>query len=824
MLPLSVYQSVFDSATGSECLVSPTADAIILAVNDAFLRSAGCKREDLLGVSLLAVFPGGLEPGFQAATVDLAASLARVIATGKPDTLTLQCDSNRFATTAVTERLQVCYCQVINTPIFDANGQINCISHRTADVTQALRNEEKLRLSTERQAFQLALADRLRFLASAEDILAAASEMIAQHMGITRVSYGEVDDAKGTFLIRNDWSGDGFPDIAGVVRQLDEFGPEVVAALRMREPMVVNDIRQDPRTAQHADAYASLHIRANMAIPLVKSGRLVAILSLQHAAPRQWSANDIGVAYFVAERTWASLESARAQADLRAERDQSQYIFDSMVEGFALIDADWIMRQMNVVGLHMMRLTAAQVIGRKLWDIWPEARGTAVEDLYRRVRQNGLPETLEFYRVYPDMSGSWIELRANPAMNGGLAVFQRDITARKRAEEKLRVADRRKDEFLAMLAHELRNPLAPISAAAELLQSMKFDESAVRETSAIITRQVGHMTALVDDLLDVSRVTRGLIKLKRIPVELGDIVADAIEQATPLIQARHHHLRLQLAPGNPMVTGDEMRLVQIVANLLNNAAKYTPEGGNILVRTEERGAQVILEVSDDGIGMAPTFALQVFDLFAQAERTSDRSLGGLGLGLALVKSLVELHGGTVTCHSEGIGCGSRFIVRLPRLAERVRSLSRVGADGVAYPATRALRVLVVDDNVDAAAMLEMLLEALGHEVQVEHGSLAALKRAQATRFDVYLVDIGLPEMDGNQLVRLLRADPATANALMIAVTGYGQQSDRARALDAGFDEHLVKPLDTKRLTAILAQAERARTAHESQAAPTTPAS
>ncbi|MDO9217122.1 MAG: ATP-binding protein [Lacisediminimonas sp.] len=375
-----------------------------------------------------------------------------------------------------------------------------------------------------------------------------------------------------------------------------------------------------------------------------------------------------------------------------------------------------------------------------------------------------------------------------------------------------------------MLAHELRIPLAPISAAAELLQSMKFDESAVRETSAIITRQVGHMTALVDDLLDVSRVTRGLIKLKRIPVELGDIVADAIEQATPLIQARHHHLRLQLAPGNPMVTGDEMRLVQIVANLLNNAAKYTPEGGNILVRTEERGAQVILEVSDDGIGMAPTFALQVFDLFAQAERTSDRSLGGLGLGLALVKSLVELHGGTVTCHSEGIGCGSRFIVRLPRLAERVRSLSRVGADGVAYPATRALRVLVVDDNVDAAAMLEMLLEALGHEVQVEHGSLAALKRAQATRFDVYLVDIGLPEMDGNQLVRLLRADPATANALMIAVTGYGQQSDRARALDAGFDEHLVKPLDTKRLTAILAQAERARTAHESQAAPTTPAS
>jgi CheY-like chemotaxis protein len=312
-----------------------------------------------------------------------------------------------------------------------------------------------------------------------------------------------------------------------------------------------------------------------------------------------------------------------------------------------------------------------------------------------------------------------------------------------------------------------------------------------------------------------------LIKLKRNPVELGDILADAIEQVTPLIQARHHRLRLHLAPGNPMVMGDEMRLVQIVANLLNNAAKYTHEGGNILVRTETQDTRVILEVSDDGIGMAPAFASQVFDLFAQAERTSDRSMGGLGLGLALVKSLVELHGGTVTCHSEGIGRGSCFVVCLPRLAEP--ALGRSGsAEALALPATRGLRVMVVDDNVDAAAMLQMLLEALGHEVQVEHGPLAALKRAQAARFDVYLIDIGLPEMDGNQLVRRLRADPATANALMIAVTGYGQQSDRERALDAGFDEHFVKPLDTKKLAARLAQAERASKAQATPAVPSTP--
>ncbi|HEX8614426.1 MAG TPA: ATP-binding protein [Telluria sp.] len=380
-----------------------------------------------------------------------------------------------------------------------------------------------------------------------------------------------------------------------------------------------------------------------------------------------------------------------------------------------------------------------------------------------------------------------------------------DITARKLADDKLRDADRRKEEFLAMLAHELRNPLAPIGAAAELLKLGKFDEARVRKTSEIISRQVSHMTHLVDDMLDVSRVTGGMVKLETTPLDLRDIVADAVEQSAPLIRSKAHHLAIDLPPHGAMVLGDAKRLVQIVGNLLNNAAKYTPDGGHIALRIEMGDAHVMLSVSDDGIGIEHPLACRVFDLFSQAEHTPDRSAGGLGLGLALVKSLVELHGGTVSCFSGGTGAGSTFSVSLPRL--------RAGRDGPlaarvpgrpAGPA-RTLDILVVDDNVDAAAMLAMLLEASGHRLTVEHSARDALARIEGTRFDVCLLDIGLPEMDGNALAARLRSHPHTRGALLVAITGYGQESDRQRSRAAGFDQHMVKPVDTGKLMDVLAE-------------------
>jgi signal transduction histidine kinase/CheY-like chemotaxis protein len=374
-----------------------------------------------------------------------------------------------------------------------------------------------------------------------------------------------------------------------------------------------------------------------------------------------------------------------------------------------------------------------------------------------------------------------------------------------RADAALREAARRKDEFLAMLAHELRNPLAPISAAAQLLQFGKIDAARVQQASQIISRQVRHMTGLVDDLLDVSRVTTGMIALDETQLDISQIVRDAVEQVTPLLRARHHALQLHIAPDEALVTGDRKRLVQVIANLLGNAAKYTHEGGQIAVTTTVHAAHVLVTVRDNGIGMAPELKARAFDLFAQAERTSDRSLGGLGLGLALVKSLVELHRGTVTCDSAGPGKGSTFTVCLPR-ATLAPSAPAPDVENETAGAVDAesLRILVVDDNVDAGAMLAMLLEASGHVVTVEHDSLRALDTARREAPQVCLLDIGLPEMDGNELAKRLRADPATSGALLVAITGYGQEADQAQTLAAGFDHHFLKPVDMAKLHAVLA--------------------
>ncbi|MGZ3185129.1 MAG: PAS domain-containing protein [Telluria sp.] len=367
----------------------------------------------------------------------------------------------------------------------------------------------------------------------------------------------------------------------------------------------------------------------------------------------------------------------------------------------------------------------------------------------------------------------------------------------------LKAADKRKDEFLAMLAHELRNPLAPIRAAAELMKVTR-EAGVVERSTAVIARQVDHMTGLVDDLLDVSRVTRGLVALERRPVRLDTVAASALEQVRPLAEAKGHRVSLVLSPEPLLVEGDEKRLTQVIANLLNNAAKYTPAGGDIGLVIAGDAQHVSVEVRDNGIGMEPALVETVFELFAQAERSADRSQGGLGIGLALVRSLVELHGGRVKAQSAGPGQGSTFSVRLPRLEARTGEPGQAAAGaGLPVPA-RALDILVVDDNFDAADILGMFLGAAGHRVRVCHSSREALALAAAQAFDVCVLDIGLPEIDGYELARRLRALRSPAPR-MIAVTGYGQERDRSNAASAGFDHYLVKPVNMTDLVAILSR-------------------
>ena len=372
-----------------------------------------------------------------------------------------------------------------------------------------------------------------------------------------------------------------------------------------------------------------------------------------------------------------------------------------------------------------------------------------------------------------------------------------------RLYDTLRDQHRRKDEFLAMLAHELRNPLAPIRAAADLLAIANLGEERIRQTSAVISRQVQHMSSLVDDLLDISRVTRGLIELAGTDLDVNRVVADAVEQVRPLVEARLHQLTVTSPAESAHVMGDHKRLVQILANILNNAVKYTQRGGRIVVRTETSASQVIISIEDNGAGVAPELQPHVFDLFSQAVRSSDRAQGGLGIGLALVKNLVALHHGQVSCHSDGLGMGSRFTVALPRLVRDEQA--QAGPDGRTLPLApaRRQRILVVDDNVDAARMLAMFLEAAGHEVLVEHRALDGLQRARSDQPDICILDIGLPDMDGNALATRLRQDPGTAGMLLIAATGYGSERDKQDALAAGFDHHMVKPIDSSVLFGLI---------------------
>jgi len=383
-----------------------------------------------------------------------------------------------------------------------------------------------------------------------------------------------------------------------------------------------------------------------------------------------------------------------------------------------------------------------------------------------------------------------------------------DISDRKRVENILKEADRSKNEFLAMLAHELRNPLAPIRSAAEILRAKSPDVPEVRWAYDVIDRQMKQMTRLIDDLLDIGRIACNKLELRVERVELGEVLRGAIETSRPLLDASGHDFNVAL-PSEPIhLDADATRLAQVVSNLLNNAAKYTERGGRIRLTAERRGSEAVVTVTDTGIGIPPEMLSRIFEMFTQADRSIDRSQGGLGVGLTLARRLVELHGGTIEARSEGSGKGSEFVVRLPAIARTAREEPRPDRRSNVLDFSSSLRILVVDDNEDSAAGLGMLLEMTGNEVRTAHDGIEALGAAERFRPDVVLLDIGLPKMDGYDVARTIRRHSWGARTVLIAVTGWGEASDRLRSREAGFDHHLVKPVDIGGLMQLLAGLER----------------
>jgi signal transduction histidine kinase len=376
------------------------------------------------------------------------------------------------------------------------------------------------------------------------------------------------------------------------------------------------------------------------------------------------------------------------------------------------------------------------------------------------------------------------------------------LTALKQAEERLREADRRKDEFLAILAHELRNPLAPVRNAAHLLKLQEAVDPGIRDPIDMIERQVAQMSRLIDDLLDVGRISRGVLELRRNRFEYAEIAKAAVEACHHELHARRHHLSLTL-PNRPVFLDiDRERLIQVISNLITNAAKYTRPGGHIQLTATVTGEMLEVSVKDDGIGIPAEKLDEIFELFAQVDRSFDRQ-GGLGIGLTLVRQLVELHGGSIEARSEGVGRGSEFVFRLPIAAAPAQAPPAAAAG---RRSSRLRRILVVDDNRDAAESLGGLLQLLGYEVCEAFDGEEAMRRATEFLPDVALVDIAMPKMDGYEVARAFRRDPRLQRVHLIALTGFGQDSDRDRSRSAGFDEHLVKPFPPDALDQLLAAA------------------
>lgn len=508
-------------------------------------------------------------------------------------------------------------------------------------------------------------------------------------------------------------------------------------------------------------------------------------------------------------------ERKQAEEALRDSEERYRMLFTSMDEGFCIVEVIFDDNQ-NPIDYRFLEVNDAfekqtgikDGKGRRMREIAP-GHEQHWFDIYGKIALTGEPARFEnpakelhrWYDVYA--------FRIGLPENRQVAILFNDITERRRIEGELREADRRKDEFLAMLAHELRNPLAPIRNMLEVMKREDGRVDLIQQARATMDRQLGHMTRLVDDLLDVSRISQGRIELKRVRVELGSVLYQSVEACRPLAECAKHVVTVTLPPEPIHLHADPVRLAQVFGNLLNNACKYTEAGGRIGLSAElPRGGpqppEVVVKVKDSGIGIPPDKLDSIFEMFTQVDRTLERSQGGLGIGLTLAKRLVEMHGGSVQAFSDGAGRGSEFVVRLPVLIDTQRKQQSAEPTGHEQRVPTGHRILVVDDNRDSAASLAMLLDLAGNETYTAHDGLEAVKAAETFRPDVVFLDIGLPGLNGREAARRIREQPWGMNMVLVALTGWGQDDDRRRSQEAGFDHHLTKPVDYTDLNKLLA--------------------
>jgi PAS domain S-box-containing protein len=662
-------------------------------------------------------------------------------------------------------------------------------------------NVHSVKEGNEFSAFLLELSTNFARIDNPHELVSTAMHRLRQHLGAAQVTLAEFDQDRGeAVMLRQDRT-----DVANLEVVSLPLGPFDSLCVEARKGLVtvLRDVPK-PEVNLYRRWYGFDGVRAIVSAPLLQGGALVASLSVVEDSPRNWSAPEVELTRRVAEIVWPALEKARSDHALAVSEQRLRLAQAVAQIGAWELDPDAQSLHFSSESYELFGL--ADNTRTNLYQLWvslidPRDRD-ALRDLVDQCNSSGTAEVEYRYR-HPTRGMLWIHSRAGRADGELIVGISLDVTERRKAEEALKDVNHRKDEFLAMLAHELRNPLAPIRNAAQILRAHSTGQPQLEWARTIIERQTSHLVRLVDDLLDVSRMVRGKIVLKKSIVEIAELVQHAVDTSQPLIRARRHQLHVNFPPGSLSIEGDLTRLAQAVANLLNNAAKYTDEEGQIWLDVWVDGREVVLRVRDTGPGISRQLLPHVFDLFTQAERTLDRAQGGLGIGLTLVKLLVEMHGGTVEARNTDTGLGAEFIVRLPALlvVPPARIAHATPAPGPACE--RPLRILVVDDNVDAADSIALLLTIDGFEAHSVHGAMAALDTVVSFKPDVVLLDIGLPVMDGYEVAQRLRSRIPIEQMRIVALSGYGQQADRERATRAGFDDYLVKPIEPTLLTEFL---------------------
>ncbi len=500
----------------------------------------------------------------------------------------------------------------------------------------------------------------------------------------------------------------------------------------------------------------------------------------------------------------------RSESDLRESEERLRLLINSVQEyAIFMLDPDGRVVSWNTGAERIKGYRADEIIGRHFSCFYPPevvAQGKPEWELRTAVEQGRVED--EGWRVRKDGGRFWASIVITAVFDKegrlrGFGKVTRDLTERRKIEELLE-ADRQKDRFLAVLAHELRNPLAPIWNALHLMKQPAASAQALARAREIAERQMRRLTRLLDDLLDVARLRQGRLELRREVLDVAAVIRSSLETVQPLLLERRHRLTSAIAGESLLVNGDPMRLEQVLTNLLVNAAKYTDPGADIFVTAQREVSDVVIRVRDTGIGIDSILLPRIFDLFVQAHRRLDRLTGGVGVGLALVKSLVELHGGSVTAFSAGPGKGSEFVVRLPAAEKAARLAGAAQDSGLKTAARPVLRVLIADDNADQADGLALLLQMEGDDVRISYDGPGVLEAARDFRPQVVLLDIGMPGLDGYQVARRLRESPETRHALLVATTGWGQEEDLRRSREAGFDHHLTKPFEPALIEKLLA--------------------